>query len=585
MKKLLYSVLVVCWALPSCNEDVLEKKPLDIITNDVVWDDPALVDAYLANVYNEMSFMMELDYGAGTGWFDITYTVLMADEAAPGWEGGKHVNIMNTGNTSEYGEWWGYETVRKINFMLEEMVDAELDADFKQQRVAEARFLRAFAYFKMVERYGGVPLITTVQSQDAPEDELYPVRDKEQAVYDFILAELDALMADLREPGEGDVGRASKAAAMALKSRAAMFAASIAQWGEVQLEGVVGIPASEAVNYWQISYDASRSIIDGAQFSLYNELEDKTLNYRNIFLDENNSEVIFSEIFNGPAGKAHSWDFFNGIAGFHPWGIGHQICAYLEMVEAFENVDGSDPKLDRAKIADGYLWTTEEMFGKKEPRFKAMIITQDDLWTGVKLDKHQGIRQEDGTITRDDYKGIAAEGFSATGRASSTPFQILKYLDESVVVVPGPATSATDYIIFRYAEILLNYAEAAFELGKLDEALEAVNQIRERAGLGALSSIDREAIRQERKIELAFEGTRYFDLRRWRIAEEALTGSFTNMNYILDFETGKYLLQLVPDFEAGANAVFAERHYYLPITLERIANNNKLVENPGYSNN
>lgn len=574
--------MVISFALSSCNQDVLDKEPLDIISDVTVWNDPVLIDSYLADVYSGMGFTFEMDYDANRSWFGLFYTILMADEAAPGWENGKHVNIKNTGESAGWGQWWGYPTIRKLNVFLEKIANSSVDPDIKKQRIAEARFLRAFAYFKMVERYGGVPLITKELQLNSPEEELFPKRNKEQEIYDFILTEIDELTNDLKDHGKGDAGRPSKSAALALKSRVAMFAASIAQWGSVQLDGVVGIPANKSTEYWQKSYDASKSIINSGKFSLYKKNADKALNYRNIFLDENNSEVIFSEIFNGTAGRGHSWDFFNAVLGFHRWSLGAEVCAYLEMVEEFENIDGSDPKLDRTKIANRHLWTMDEMFGKKEPRFKAMIITNGDTYKNKKLDKHKGIRKEDGTITQGDYKGIAGQGFSNINSDTNTPFQCLKYIDESLNLPRPGGESKTDYIVFRLAEILLNYAEAAFELNKQDDALWAVNQIRERAGLKALTTISRDKIRHERKIELAFEGTRYFDVRRWRTAVVDLTGSKTGMNYILDFQTGKYELQLLPDFEADQNPVFEERHYYLPITLSRIAQNSNLVENPGY---
>lgn len=583
MKKIIYGLMVMILSLTSCTDDVLDKQPLDMISDAVVWNDPALIDAYLANVYNEMGFIMEMDYLASRGWFGHSYTVVMADEACPGWENGKHVNILNTGSSASWGQWWGYPTVRKINEFLEKIAKSPVDEAIKKQRIAEARFLRAFAYFKMVERYGGVPLITKVQQLNDTEEELYRKRDKEQVIYDFILSEIDAVINDLLDTGKNEKGRPSKAAALALKSRTAMFAASVAQWGKVQLDGIVGIPADKAVSYWQKSYDASKAIIAMGKFSLYKKHADKSLNYRNLFLDENNSEVIFSEIYNGTAGKAHSWDHFNSVLGFNAWGAGAQACAYLEMVEDFENIDGSDPKLDRNKIENKYLWTVEEMFGKKEPRFKAMIITQDDYWKGKKLDKHKGIRKEDGTITQDDYKNTPAWGFSTRDSDTNTPFQTLKYMDESIAIVPGTSTSATDYMVFRYAETLINLAEAAFELNKQSEALDAVNQVRERAGLNPLTSVTRDLIRHERKIEFAFEGTRYFDVRRWRTAVVDLSVQFTGMNIILDYATGKYQLELLPNFEADYAPVFNERHYYLPITLARIANNKNLVENPGYN--
>ena len=173
-----------------------------------------------------------------------------------------------------------------------------------------------------------------------------------------------------------------------------------------------------------------------------------------------------------------------------------------------------------------------------------------------------------------------------------TNFGVMKYLKESHDNMAGTesawATSDQDWLIFRYAETLLNYAEAAFELGKTNEALEAINQIRDRAGIAPLKSIDRDKIRHERKVELAFEGHRYWDVRRWRIATTELSHSFSGLQYILDYESYtkgemKYKLKILNNIDGSSSVpLFKEENYYLPITLGRTASNPNMVENPGY---
>jgi len=149
--------------------------------------------------------------------------------------------------------------------------------------------------------------------------------------------------------------------------------------------------------------------------------------------------------------------------------------------------------------------------------------------------------------------------------------------------------SPYDWILFRYAEVLLNHAEAAYELGKTGEALTAINQIRARVELPPVSTISREAIRHERRIELAFESHRYWDLRRWRIAQQKLNGSiYHHLELTLDYASFEkdplnalYHIDVIPQ-DQGQTMVFDPKHYYLPIQPGRIANNPKLVENPGY---
>lgn len=594
MKNLNYIFLMITLSLLSCNKDVLEKQPLDIISDAVVWKDPALIDAYLNNCFGEMGFINDVDYsstkpwyGYQGSWFELATQTNCADECTVGWEGydpgysGFKSFMIRADRT--FAEWWGYPLVRKLNIFLEKLPDSPIDATVKKQRIAEARFLRAYAYFNMVKRYGGVPLITASQAMDAPQEVLYPKRNTEEEIYIFILTEIDGFIADLKD-AKSDGGRPTKYAALALKSRVAMYAGSIAKWGQVQLNGVVGIPAVKAQEYWQKSYDASKAIITGGKFSLYNAFpDDKVANFRKLFLDENNSEVIFSEIFDGKSGKGHSWDFMNDPFGYHIWGCGGESVAYLEMVEEFENKDGSSGQIDRQKISSGYLWTVDEIFGNKDPRFHASIQTQGDSWMGETLQVYRGIILPDGTVIENAYKGVPGRGKATTDRSYATPFMMLKHMDESLGISPMyDGYSKTDWIVFRYGETLLNLAEAAFELGKTGEALDAVNQLRQRAGIALLTSIDREKIRHERKVELFAEGNRYWDVRRWRTAEVSLSKVLSSMKFMLDYNTRKFKLQIIPNIDGSLAQPFAPKHYYLPISLARTTNNTNLVENPGY---
>ena len=129
----------------------------------------------------------------------------------------------------------------------------------------------------------------------------------------------------------------------------------------------------------------------------------------------------------------------------------------------------------------------------------------------------------------------------------------------------------------------MNYAEAAFELGKPADALDAINQIRNRAGIAPLTSITRDQVRHERRVELAFEGHRYWDLRRWRTAVTDLSKTWSGIRYVLDIATGKYKIIIVNNIDGASNVPqFRPENYYFPITIARTSNNPNLVENPGY---
>lgn len=598
MKKIIPLIVLISISIGfSCNKQVLNKKPLSIISDADVFKDPALINAYLTQIYYDMPVLGNDCSANGPndgdgGWhaFDIND---VSDESFPQFRDWNPSNAFTFkyGNLNINGgllDWWGYNTVREINQFLEKLPAAPLPADDVKSKLAEARFLRAFCYFSMVKRYGGIPLITNVQDANDPDSTLFPPRATEQRIYDFIIAEIDACANDLPEVVNGDnIGRPSKYAALALKSRAALYAASIAQFGNVQLNGVAGIPASLANSYYQASYDASQAIIKSGKYALYDVDGNKTTNFRNIFLVKNNSEVIFAKrhdnVNQATGGNGWGVDFFN-CPRPQAWGRGLYEQAYLEFAESFEHIDGTPGTLDRVAIQSKLL-TTDELWANKDPRFFATFYTQNTSWKGSLLDFHAGIRLPDGTIKTDGaYNGIAATGnqdYQGTG------IGVLKYLDESHDNMAGAnsgwATSAQDWLIFRYAEMLLNNAEAAFELGNKEEALSSINQIRNRAGIAPLTVITRDRIHHERKIELAFEGQRYWDVRRWRTAVKDLSVRWSGIRYILDGTTGKYQIQIINNVDGTSNIPqFRQENYYLPITLQRTSNNPKLVENPGY---
>lgn len=603
MKKIIITIVTAFFLFNACN--YLDKAPLDLISDNDVWNDEALVEAYLSNSYYEMSYFA--NESPGTNWDGDVFVPCFAinhvsDECMSQWrDWGDALKWYNYkfGNLKIQGgllEWWGYDPIRKLNVFIEKLPESQLAENLKIVRTAEARFLRAFSYFSMVKRYGGVPLITVAQTLDTPEEELYPEREKEEAIYDFIIKEIDEFVDDLPETLESkDLGRATKYAALALKCRVALYAGSIAQFGKVQLNGIVGIPAEKANHYYQLAYDAGAQIINSGKFALYNNDADKATNFRNLFLVKNNSEVIFAKRHNNVNGDhsqagGNGWcvDFFQ-CPRPQGWNRGNMDGPYLELIEEFEYKDGRSGKLDRKAIEQG-LWSTDDLWKDKDPRFFATIYTQNTPWKGSKIEYYNGILLPDGTIqTTDSYDGILATGDQDV---EGTCFGVLKYLDESHDNMAGTnsawATSSQDWQIFRLAEVYLNMAEAAFELGKIDDALIAINKVRERAGISLLTSINRKKIRRERKVELAFEGHRYWDVRRWRTAVNDLSREFSGLRYVLDYNSYKagelkYKLIVVDKIDGAVNIPsFREENYYLPITLERTANNPKLVENPGY---
>ncbi|MBX2924500.1 MAG: RagB/SusD family nutrient uptake outer membrane protein [Chitinophagaceae bacterium] len=598
--KLFYitGLVVIC----SCQKSLLDKKPLDRIADNTVWNDEKAIEANLAGCYSNMSVFENetpdkyVGIRPGVGWTQeaqvgVTLINNITDEATwgmyPQW-----ADFRNSGITINGGllEWWenSYIILRQLNDFISRVPAAPIAESSKKRLLAEARFLRAFNYFSMVKRYGGVPLITKAQELTDPENELYPQRNSEKEVYDFVINEMDEVYNDL--PTVPVSGRASKYAALALLSRAALYAGSIAEYGTVQLNGLLGIPPGQAQEYYQKSYNASKIIMDDGVCGLYDQDADRAKNFRSIFLVKNNKEAIFIVSHNDKdmifaSGNGWYYDFMQAPMP-NAWYNGNQNMPYLSFVAStFEKTDGSIPDLSTPALT-GKLWDDDELWEGMEPRFFATIYTNGTMWKGAPIDWHKALKVNGQYLSDPNgaHQGTPYLGLQAQKLGPYTSFGVLKYLDENHNNMVYGFNSSQDWIVFRYAEVLLNYAEAAFKLNKPDEALTAVNQIRTRAGVASRSSISFELIQKERKAELAFEGARYWDLRRWRIADEVLTRRETGLRYIRDYASGKLELQVLEKVDGGANVnpVFEPHHYYLPITKSRTQQNVNLIENPGY---
>lgn len=242
------SVLV----LSSCTDNLLDREPLNIISDSQVYTDKTLADAKLTQAYTQMCVMInecprlnnpKNGYWETTSddWNGPFIINEIADEGVSNWIKGQSSTVKGSGISNSGGilEWWedAYEVNRILNEFMEKMEKSSFADAYKKERIAEARFLRAFNYFYMVKRYGGVPLVLKAQMPTDPESELYVSRNTEKEVYDFILSEMDKIVTDLPARANTELGRPSRGAAMALKARAALYAGSIAQFGKVQSGG------------------------------------------------------------------------------------------------------------------------------------------------------------------------------------------------------------------------------------------------------------------------------------------------------------------------------------------------------------
>jgi hypothetical protein len=588
-KKFQYIFLFAMCALVifSCKND-LNVAPQNIIQDETVFANESAINAYFASLYSDLP-IEDFNFHPYTG-FNSNAQYWMPDISDDAMNC-LNDDRMDIGSGVSLG-WWGYGPVRNVNSFIAKIATANFPDAKKNEWLGEAKFIRAYYYFGMVKRYGGVPLITDVQNFTGSNlEELKVPRNTEKEIYDFIAKELDDAIALLDETSDGT--RANKYVAYALKSRAMLYAASDATYGTVQLNGLIGIPSANANAYWQAAYDAANTIVSSGKYFLYNKNPNKSANYTSAFLDVSSTENIFVKQFQYP-NKAHSYDLWvlphHGVGP--SIGYGSRINPTLELVESYEYVDGTDGKLKFNDASGNPIQYNipSDIFLNKDPRLDATILLPFGDWKGYKMDVRAGIIDNGTTITSGDYNElyknmhvIGLNGIGGGGEVSQTGFYVRKYLqpayDKSVVV---NNSSYQQYIDFRYGEILLNYAEAAIELGKTSDAKTAVNLIRDRAGIKLLTDaqVTRDKVRHERQIELALEPHRYWDIRRWRLADKLLNNTkFTAIlpYLVLPGTAYQYTTKVV-----GNPKTFTPNMYYERIDPGEIAKDPKLIQNPGY---
>lgn len=565
------AVACLC-SLEGCKDkDFLDIPPIQVLPNDVAFSDPALVLSILSDLYNR-----QVDFSSLDGYWRPYRSD--PNDIEPGWrtmadfsesfpsENGSYFIVQRTG--WGYSEWeldWGrsYAYIREMNLFLERTnASTALTDDEKTRFMAEARFLRANFYFEMVKRFGGVPLITTPLEFDPTKgaESQFP-RAKESEIYDFVISEAEAIK-DMLPVDANQKSRASKGSALAMESRAALYAGSIAKYGattpQVSLPGEeVGIPASKANDYYTKSLTASKAIMDGSAgaYKLYQVLPNLSDNFAAIFLDKSsvNQEAIWIEDFAAGKGKVHGFTINDQPFSFSDEGAdAGRLNPSLNLVEAFEKLDGTYAPIP-TKDGSGnpvYYDTQEQIFEGRDARLAGTVLLPNGQFKGNRVDIWAGYQLADGSIftsdvatnlknlpgTPEDAKVqvVGADGpVNGLEFRSQSGFYIRKYLDPTVGSGRRGRGSDVAFIRYRYAEVLLNAAEAAFELGQAEEAAGYMNQVRARAGLAeelSAGDITFDRIVHERRVELAFEGHKLFDLKRWRIAHIVWNGDPTSLS-------------------------------------------------------
>jgi len=610
-------------------------KPLDRVSSDVILSSEDGIRAFLANLYYREP-MEEFNYtwgGPHSGWglWHGMVSDLMADNAAH-----SEFNESPIFRRSLYSYWEdGFKLNRDISLLLETVQTATyLDVAKKNELVSEAYFLRAFNYFVLAKWYGGLPIISNYQLYSSNIESLKVPRSTEKETYDFILSDCDEAVKNLPQSQSGsDARKATKWAAYALKSRVALHAASIAKYsgkaplsGEAVSKGLVGMDASLANGYYKQCIDASKAIIDGGAFSLYKpnpaSTEEAKNNYMALFQNPNVAPEEAILIFGYAAAfvDGHTMDAWcnpNQTADGAPFPGRVNPC--LDLVDTYESYTSPGHSAPIVTTADGittdyngysagktYLQfdNPSDIFKDKDARLWATVVLPGTQWKGQTINIQAGFIKPDGTAVIEANKesivvnGITYNTFGAdswklysgfdpqhTAEMTRTGFSFKKFL--SPTTVNGNANSGAstnDWMEMRYPEVLLNYEEAVVESGSSAEnagATTALNATRRRAGHTTDIPLTLENVLRERRVELAFENKRWWDLIRRRDLHEIFNNHlYTALCPVLDLRVtpAKYIF-VRKYISRGIPLSVTSQSYYMPIP--GIGSNN-LIQNPQY---
>ncbi|MBI0398564.1 MAG: RagB/SusD family nutrient uptake outer membrane protein [Cytophagales bacterium] len=559
MKKLIiYTILIPALILTTaCDDEYLERLPLDSPSSETYFANETELEMAVTGVYNRLWY-----FPAGIAWF-LSFDFASDD----GWDrNGSTLQALGRGeqnadNGFTNGFWSHfYRGINRVNYITSKSIELrqKMDPDDYDRLVGEARFLRAFFYSYLAELYGDVPLITSTLTL---EDSQTPRASKE-AVIDFVLSELDEVKNYL-PMNASDKGRVTKGVVLALISRVAL-------WNE----------------RWEVSASAAKELIDSGAYQI-----DPDYQGMFTFAGDNSPEVIMRiQYLRGVATHNMPRNFWSRMA------LGHSNKKPpQDMVDTYHCIDG-------LPIDESPLYKPNSPFENRDPRLGHTLVLPGSRLVNWIYETHR-----DSTMTW-EFRGdemIRVPNIEAQhAYASFTGYLYRKHVD--VANYPTDVGSSDQNLtIFRLGEVLLNYVEAKVELNQLDESVyEAINAIRSRESVqmplleaGKTQGELRNIVRKERRHELGMEGFRYFDIRRWRIAEDVIPGPVRGR--VNRYGEGGWLNSApmidemgTPSYDNISNAsemvvvetraFNPERDYLWPIPRIELETNTALTQNPGY---
>lgn len=587
-------LIKVCLALMlvttfSCKKDFLDNTEKTRLTDATQWQSEGNADIFLNDIYNDLSNKWNSpdnldnftdDNDAGFYWQSYSWKQGIVD---PTVNGGSPMG--NTDNQVNYANWTsGFLKIRECNLFIQKLKEnaKNFSATYLKKRIDEARFIRAYFYSELFMHLGGLPITLEVLDRSTMDSsQIYKARNTFEETFNFIIGQLDSVvnnnaLAIKYKNGDNDAGRATLGAASALKGWLSLYVASPAFNAPTPAAGndpnkVAGFGNFDAAR-WARAAAANKKFIDtyGGTYNLFPDLNalwwEKNEYNSEIIWDRQVVPVIMGsnyEQYGGPV-------WINGV--YYTWG---NYDPTQELVDQFMMANGkpiSDP-------ASGY--DPQNPYVGREKRFYDFIVYDGAPYKQDWMDKTDTIY-----MRIDKVHPSKNQLDFGTDDVGNTGYYFKKKINP--LQPRGGASSGENYVYYRYAEVLLNYAEAQNEaVGPDASVYAAINQIRKRSNLpdlttGLNQAAMRTAIYNERRVELCFEAKRFYDIIRWKTAQDVMNKDLHGMmitNSSPADNSGRWVYQVI-----GLNHphVFTQKMYLNPIPQTVIDRNKKIVQNPGY---
>ena len=574
MKRIISVLVLLLVVTVSCKKDFLNgTKPQDQISDADVWQSPALANQVINGCYNNLPaghawFMMMSATDEGMFQYNDLGTPYTMGAVTPQ-NIGCFANSVWAWGEEDWNWDWVYANIRNVTIALQHLPNVPFATqDDKNKALADAHFLRGFSYFLLMAQYGGVVLYNDPVQFGG--NYKTPRSTFEQTV-NFIVADFDAAINLYKDADIATIKtRGDKGIAMAMKAKTLLYAAS--DLHNNQKNGAIAGSHPELIGYtsgdpnarWQAAADAFKAVIDLNKYSLHTGNSDLQRNFEEVFLTRSDEDMFIRY-------ADQKVDYYYALNRTPLWqnspGYGGSGANAVlgDLVDAFEMKDGT-----------AFSWSNPveaaSPYANRDPRLSASVLYEGATWYPR--------ASTDGKMRM----GTWPDG-TAGPDAQFTNYWLRKYIDVNAGKVPDytDLTACPPWVRMRYAEVLLDYAEANIELGNDAEAQKYINMVRARVGMPPVTETGdalRQRYRNERRVELAFEEQRFFDVRRWMIGpESANSGNGVQINYPVQgtFDNPTFKKVMV---DAGRK--WDNKEYFLPIAVDEMNKNTALVQNPGY---